>query len=114
MNDTGIYLKDLYSYKIMVINQLDIADAFIKTDSAGYDRLWMIPFKFLLRYPKAKWFTLIGSINKRDDFEIGLSRVIEVKNPGTLFCYFNDVPGFYFNNKGQAVISIDQVCYSPK
>jgi hypothetical protein len=51
---------------------------------------------------------LIGAIGqeKETTFLIGTSHPWEVKADGTLNCFANDVPGFYFNNSGTVQLTV--------
>ncbi|MGE8064808.1 hypothetical protein [Pseudomonas sp. NPDC089569] len=83
-------------------------------DANGYDKSSMNWAKGLLRFqaPQATWFTLIGSIDRQRKslFIIGDgSRWKEgwvAPQSGQLSCYANDVPGFYWNNKGTVTLEI--------
>jgi hypothetical protein len=65
-------------------------------------RLW----EGLRREPKAKWFSLIGCIDKRRDTQFDIGRLIESDSvytacaTGAVYCFANDVWFMYWNNKG--------------
>lgn len=107
-NHTGVILEKnvFYSFSITKIDNL--IDSFIETDANGYNRFWLNPFKSFLRYPAANWFTLIGTIDKNHPFRIGMMNRTVLTVSGELICYFNDIPGFYWNNKGFVELRIRQ------
>ena len=64
-----------------------------------------------LRIPSAKWFALIGCINRNKPyFLIGEGQtVFQAEQDGELICFANDVRGFYWNNSGSLLIKMERV-----
>jgi hypothetical protein len=74
----------------------------------GYERPMMNLARPLRRRPSAPWFALCGALDQRGDetFLIGAEAEIIFEKSGRLFVFANDVPGFYFNNKGAIDLSL--------
>ncbi|MGK6351570.1 hypothetical protein [Parapedobacter sp. DT-150] len=81
----------------------------IKTDAAGHSSFFKRPFNRYKRYRQAKWLSLIGSIDKTHDFEIGKSKVITMPFTGVLYLFANDIPNWYFNNSGKISLLIKRL-----
>lgn len=72
----------------------------------GLNLLLEVP-KGFLRAPEERLFTLIGSIDQKAPyFGIGVEARIAPKATGTLYCFANDVPFFYWNNWGKTQLTI--------
>lgn len=84
-------------------------DWFIKCSADGYERFWLKPFISKRRYKSEKLFTLIGSINKTILFPIDLNKEYHVQESGSLYFFANDLPGFYWNNKGFITLIIKRL-----
>lgn len=59
--------------------------------------------------PDAPWFALIGMVrdgNRSQVFVIGAASQVVVPKGGRLACFANDVPGFYWNNRGVLRLTI--------
>lgn len=56
----------------------------------------------LRRMPKANWFCLIGAVDQdiSSAFVIGAGIQIQCNRSGRLTCFANDMPHFYWNNRG--------------
>jgi len=82
-------------------------DWLIDSDANGYERWWLKPFSSGRRMPKEKWFALIGVIDKdiTTGFKIGTERAWTATASGKLWCFANDVPSRYGNNKGAIEVS---------
>ena len=65
----------------------------------------------LLRYRKANWFALIGSIGRTasSTFVIGDKSQHTMTEDGILFCFANDVPFMYWNNSGWIRLTITRL-----
>jgi hypothetical protein len=65
----------------------------------------------LRRVPNARWFVLIGAVRgaERSPFVIGRETETVIPAEGTLKCFANDVPGFYWNNCGVICLSIERL-----
>jgi hypothetical protein len=64
------------------------------------------------RFPEAKWFSLIGSIEKKKNTFFDIGRLIEengiftATTSGNLECFANDVWFMYWNNKGAIELEV--------
>ena len=110
-NRTKVRLEKGAKYTFEVLGDPTWTDAFIKSSAEGDSRKGFL-FRFFnrwLRLRDVKWFKLLGSIGLSDDtvFEIGakLSN-FEVANEGELVCFANDIPFFYWNNRGEITLKI--------
>ncbi len=78
-----------------------------KSAAAGYSNFYMRLWNGFRRHKQSKWFALIGSVDKLDDFYIGEQLL---KNnflkTGMLYCYANDAWWFYWNNTGHVTLNI--------
>lgn len=84
-------------------------DLVISTDADGYSNLYMRLFNKLKRSRENKWFALIGSLNKSGGFLIGKNNKILFNHGGDLYCYANDIYGFYWNNSGHITLKITRL-----
>lgn len=84
-------------------------DSYINTDADGFSKWYMAAFNMLKRSPTDKWFALMGSLNKKNCFLIGMQKSIEFYENGILHCFANDVKGFYGNNKGFISLKITRI-----
>ncbi|SEK17985.1 hypothetical protein [Parapedobacter koreensis] len=84
-------------------------DFIVKTGANGYTASYMRLFDGYKRFQNANWFSLIGSIDKSRDFEIGKTNTVEMKASGFLYLYANDAPRFYFNNSGKISVVITRI-----
>jgi hypothetical protein len=117
-NDTGIHLTKGAVYRMSVVHELGetLRDAsFVARSIAGED--WQsLPHKTadLLhgkRLDDAKWFALVGTIDKEHPWVIVDGATVTSPADGSLVCYFNDVQLelFYRNNSGWVVLDVEQV-----
>ncbi|MCZ7469725.1 hypothetical protein M0412_04280 [Agrobacterium sp. O3.4] len=81
-------------------------DWYINTDANGYDRFWLRPFAAKKRAPKEKWFALIGALDQDEStaFLIGSEKIWVAPRSGQLWCFANDMPSKYGNNKGAITV----------
>lgn len=86
-------------------------DLTIKTDADGYTNSYMKLFDAIKRAKKYQWFALIGSLNqiKNEYFLIGKNNKIAFVNSGILYCFANDVNGFYWNNFGNITLQVKRI-----
>lgn len=86
-------------------------DAKIETGPEGYDNIWMSPFTWMRRVPEARWFELVGCLDKRLNtaFRIGAGTTRIFPEGGRLFCFANDARGFYGNNHGEVTLTIERL-----
>jgi len=117
-NDTGVDLLEGRSYRLSVVPELGktLKDAnFVAGGIAGEDwnSLAHKTAEFLhgKRMDKAKWFALIGTIDKRLPWIITDGSIVTAPASGRLFCYVNDVSfeAFYQNNDGWVVLDVEPV-----
>jgi len=107
-NNTGIKIYAGSTYIFCVSEGQYWQDWWVKTDANGFDMWYMTPFKKLLRYPNAKWLTLIGTIDHCYTFVIGKNTILRAPISGELICYANDAAKFYKNNKGSIELLITE------
>jgi hypothetical protein len=71
----------------------------------------ILPFERYLRHPDSKFFALIGCLDRRPEqqFVIGRGASFEPSVHGRLFCFANDVPGFYWNNWGRVDLTVKRL-----
>jgi len=85
-------------------------DLTISCDADGYTNSYMMRlFDRFKRSQSGTWFALIGSMDKDNDFLIGKKKWIVFQQSGLLFCYANDVKGFYWNNSGEVSLKITRL-----
>ena len=101
-NETGIQLVAGEEYEITASGtwvDLNITHGPDGDPSPGW---YMRLFEGARRMPHENWFALIGALDSDQDtaFKIGSHYVVKATQSGQLCCYANDVPGFYWNNKG--------------
>ena len=108
--DTGILVEAGTTYQLRATGTWQ--DASIGTDAAGYASVnaFQRLTERLRRMPRAPWFALIGAIDRRKDtqFVIGTACTFRAPASGRLTCFANDLRGFYFNNAGSVVLSIEK------
>lgn len=103
-NDTGVEVENGETYLLEAAGKW--RDLVITTDADGYSNWYMWLFNRFKRFKQAKWFTLIGCINKSGDFIIGKTTKKNFKESGKLYCYANDGWCFYSNNFGSLELTI--------
>ena len=112
-NPTGIQLVKGKKYRFSAKGTW--YDAKIPSPPTGYELRRLALFKPLRRVPKAKWFSVIGNIDKSKAtfFDIG-SLIVSNKTytaaaSGELFCFANDVIFMYGNNSGSVELMVEEV-----
>ena len=115
-NATGIHLNKGTRYRIALLGPLDVHDGGIHVTTLGgwpswcWQRIVFAPTGLFRRRPFNPWFALIGSVDKKRSFRIAYDGFeFEAPASGELFCYFNDTPFRYRNNKGATQISVDTI-----
>jgi len=87
-------------------------DLFVPCDASGYPGLsYQNRLRPSLRVPNAPWFALCGAVD-RDlgrAFVIGDRLVHRADFAGRLYCFANDVPGWYWNNWGKVTVFVERV-----
>lgn len=74
--------------------------------ATGYTSATLRLWEGLRRERNAKWFSVIGCIDKRRDTQFDIGHLIETNSEytasatGVLYCFANDVWFMYWNNKG--------------
>jgi len=108
-NDTGILLRPDMRYDLVAEGRW--IDLFICSGPEGNPRpTWsQRQLGCRLRAPDALYFTLIGALDRdlATIFAIGARRVgWSPPRAGQLTCFANDVPGFYWNNRGSVRLMV--------
>ena len=109
-NETpSVYLEKAGLYRFEVVGDpVDWIDGDVKdTNGAdGYELAALKPFKHLARLPGARWFQLVGAVDREELFAIG--RVCEHRptSSGEFGCFANDASFKYDNNRGQLSLSV--------
>jgi hypothetical protein len=63
------------------------------------------------RAPRQDWFALPGAAEpEQEPFFIGLQAKYTARQIGELVCFCNDVPGFYWNNAGEILLTVKRLC----
>jgi hypothetical protein len=106
-NETEIEVQNGEEYKFEAVGLWK--DLLMKCDADGYTSLYMSLYNRWKRSRENNWFALMGSINQTDDFLIGKGNQKKINKSGKLFCYANDVKGFYWNNSGQISLTITRI-----
>jgi hypothetical protein len=75
----------------------------------GYDDPKLALFAAFRRFRAARWFTLIGSVDRKHEFAIGNGVEWTAPESGELCCYANDVSTMYWNNKGSVTLTVTAV-----
>jgi hypothetical protein len=107
-NYTDIELVRGHEYQFTATGQW--IDSWIECDANGFASPNPVfrATEGLRRSPRSRWFTLIGALNKDKDtqFEIGTKRTLIAPASGTLTCFANDLPLFYWNNRDSVQLSV--------
>ncbi len=108
-NSTQIEISKGEEYEFNTIGSWK--DLTITTDADGYTNLYMQLFNRVKRAKQYKWFSLIGSLNQIKDkyFLIGKNNKIAFISSGNLYCFANDVNGFYWNNFGHITLQVTRI-----
>ena len=112
-NDTGIELKEECTYTLYADPPdqiwVDGAKWPQRCTAEGYNHVVLDMLSFLKRFRRAKWFCLIGAIDKDESTQFKIGIKLENYRPeksGTLCCFANDARKHYFNNTGSMNIKI--------
>lgn len=86
-------------------------DLNFSTTANGYTNSYMQLFDSKKRDKENMWFALMGSINKNEEkyYFIGEKNVVPFQESGLLYCFANDVKGFYWNNFGQLKVLVKRL-----
>ena len=109
--DTGLTLESGRRYELVATGTW--MDASISTDSDGYESVNFLQreTETLRRFAGARWFALIGALDRRKEteFVIGSRAVYEPQETGKLSCFANDLVGFYSNNEGSVTLTVTEL-----
>lgn len=122
-NETGVYLEAGRQYAFAVVDARQTwLDWTRQADANGYrGNLLQRLAGRLKRVPEANWFCLCGAVADAlmpsvagdpppiTQFAIGIGRTHACRQGGYLYLFANDVPGFYFNNRGSLLVRISCV-----
>jgi hypothetical protein len=117
-NDTGVFLRANTRYRVKVVPNLGepLRDASYSARSiAGEDWQSLAHRAAALAHGKrldtAKWFALIGTVDKKHPWAMTDGGAFTVPVGGQLLCYFNDVQAdwFYENNSGWVVLDVESL-----
>ena len=115
-NDTGVQLVEGKRYRMSVVPEVGDAlrDAsFVARSIAGEDWKSLAHKSAELLHGKriddAKWFALIGTVNRQHPWVISDGGIVTAPATGTLVCFFNDVQLeiFYRNNRGWIILNVE-------
>jgi uncharacterized protein (DUF2235 family) len=110
-NNTTLQVRSGQTYELSATGTW--YDAHIRSGPDGYQsQEWLMRlFSSRRRRPKDAWFALIGAIgqDEKTTFLIGMNLRWAVTADGTLYCFADDVPGFYFNNSGSVKLSVTRI-----
>jgi hypothetical protein len=112
-NDTGISVRSGEHYRLRAEGSW--RDFLITSGPDGYATPWYSLAQRLAaplrRVPNARWFALIGAVRGAEGspFVIGRETETVISADGTLACFANDVPGFYWNNYGAIRLSLKRL-----
>jgi hypothetical protein len=117
-NDTGVHLaKDAhYRMSVVVGTGAPLRDASFEARSIEGEDWQSLAHKTAelvhgKRVDEAKWFALIGTIDKKYPWVITDGGIVTAPASGALVCFFNDVQFevFYKNNSGWVTLDVEQV-----
>ena len=107
-NDTGLQLRRGERYRFVASGTWN--DASIRCGPEGYPSrsLFFRLLQWRRRFPRGQWFELIGALDRdeKSAFAIGAGTEMEMDRDGVLYCYANDLRGFYGNNSRVVTLSI--------
>jgi uncharacterized protein (DUF2235 family) len=117
-NETGVYVRKDLQYRVRLVQGIGeplrddkrLAGSINGEDWTGftYKTAELLHGK---RNTKAKWFALVGTVDKEHAWPITDGDVFTPKVSGQLVCYFNDIQVEleYRDNSGWVVLEIDEV-----
>ena len=117
-NDTGVQLTEKAQYRMAVVPDAGapLHDASFEASSIAGEDWDSLPHKTAelfhgKRVDDARWFALIGTVDKKHPWVIKDGGVVTAPASGRLICFFNDVQHeiFYRNNDGWVVLEIEEV-----
>lgn len=118
-NRTGIYLDSGGQYRFTARGKWQDGQRIRPTTARGFDsnvvpwygRLFMFLGEPIRRYPRARWFALVGELSSRPRkfFVIGDSLVWTAPTTGELVAFANDVNSHYGNNRGCIALAAKRI-----
>lgn len=117
-NRTGVFLRPGVRYRACVVPGVgeplrDASFTALSIDGEDWTSLAHKSASLLhgKRMDDAKWFALIGTVDKKHAWVMKDSGEFTVPLSGELLCYFNDVQieWFYDNNSGWVVLEVEQL-----
>ena len=117
-NDTGVRLTEKTRYRMTVVpgTGAPLHDASFQARSIEGEDWDSLPHKAAelvhgKRADDAKWFALIGTVDRKHPWVIIDGEVVTAPASGALLCFFNDVQLelFYRNNGGWVVLDVEEV-----
>jgi hypothetical protein len=117
-NDTGVRLEKETQYRMTVVAGTGepLRDASFEARSIEGEDWHSLAHKtgqlvHGKRVDDAKWFALIGTIDKEHPWVITDGGIVTAPASGSLVCFFNDVQlaVFYKNNSGWVALDVEQV-----
>jgi hypothetical protein len=110
-NQTGIRLIAGEQYHLRADGQW--VDWFVTCDADGYDSVNLVQklSESLRRSPRDRWFALMGCIGRGTGklFRIGTGLSLAPDSSGDLFCFANDAPLAYWNNRGAVQLTVRRI-----
>ena len=90
-------------------------DFFIRAPASGYCCFLLKGLERWRRVPGAKWFSLIGQIDNRQETRFDIGKLLEDNSPyesaatGVLHCFANDLSFMYWNNWGAIELEVEEL-----
>ena len=94
------------TYRIRPLPNQVWTDGWITCGPDGYEKWYLFPFRRWRRHSEASWFALVGMVGDEPPFEIGSGTVITPAKDAELFCFANDLPFMYWNNRGAITVTV--------
>ena len=115
-NDTHLQVQAGETYDLHTLPDQLWEDDTVGVEADGktnwFFQFYMTPFRPLRRAKQVPFFALAGQVGKgpaNQAFLIGKALHWKVTTAGRLYCYANDVKGFYWNNTGAMALVITRV-----
>lgn len=108
-NFTQVEISEGEEYEFTAMGKW--TDFTITKDADGYTNSHMQLFDNKKRAKEYLWFALIGSLDKNEDkyYFIGKNIKIPFNDNGILYCFANDIKGFYWNNFGYITLQVKRI-----
>jgi hypothetical protein len=110
-NHTRIGVVSGATYSLVVGGDQHWWDCRTKTGPDGYEAPKLNKYRKWRRVPSARWFALIGTIDRRKEpcVVIGQSCRWTAPVTGELVCFANDAWIMYFNNCGSLTLTVQRL-----